>query len=160
MNSKIDINQLYSEKLRNVLACLEAGPGTINDIISRAFKKKFSFKRPKKDVARSLKILEIMGFARKRVDGDKRLYEKIDPEPHHESGIYLISRGLEIILEELDNANQETSISNLGHLMNDFSSDQIGLILDLLKNRTQIKIEGDRIYKSVTVFSYKKTSDQ
>lgn len=160
MNNEESRNRLYSHKLRHVLECLDAGPGTISDIISRAFEKKFSFSRPKKDISRSLKILEIMGLIRRITDGDRHIYEKIEPAPYYESGICLISHGIEIILEQLDNPLQETSMGNLSHVMANFSSDEINLILELLENKAKIKRNGEIVYREVTVFSYKKTSDQ
>lgn len=66
MDDPIKSEQLYSEKLRAVFASLKDKPRAIDEIISEVFKQKVSLWHPKKDVIRSLKILEIMGFVEKK----------------------------------------------------------------------------------------------
>lgn len=160
MDDPIKSEQLYSEKLRAVFASLKDKPRAIDEIISEVFKQKVSLWHPKKDVIRSLKILELMGFIRTRLATDGRIYEIIDAAPYHKLGIYATSHCLQKTLEEFDISPPVILICDLRSAMKDFSDIEINAILELLKDRGQIKIEEDGIYRNINVYTYKKTSDQ
>jgi Fe2+ or Zn2+ uptake regulation protein len=147
MDDTVRSKQLYSEKLRAVFASIKNKPLTINEIISEVFKQKVSLWRPKKDVIRSLKILEIMGLIKKKLHSNGRIYEITDIMPYHELDIYSTSRCLQKMLEEFDISSSVILISDLKSAMKDFSDNEINIVLKLLEDKAQIKIERDKIYR-------------
>ncbi|MFZ2969517.1 MAG: hypothetical protein WA063_00035 [Minisyncoccia bacterium] len=160
MSDIIGSEQLFSKTLRAVFTSLKDKPRTIDEIISEVFKQKVSLWRPKKDAIRSLKILEIMGFVKRRREGDRRIYEIINTAPNHKLGIYATSRCLQKMLEEFDYSSEVILIGDLKSDMKSFSENEIDAVLKLLEEKKQIKIENGKIYRNVTISSFKKTSDQ
>lgn len=159
MKAKVEPEQLFSTKLRNVYICLKEGPCAVNEIISRASKHGISFAHPREDVTRSLIILEIMDIANKKISGSTRMFELSDDCSIEPAKLFEISRDMGLALDDLDQNWIEKSLDDFKTALNCQSDIDFETILALLERKGEIRIGNGKILKNVTVFTYKKTSD-
>lgn len=158
MKKYIEPKELFSRKLQNVYACLKNGPCTIEDIISKSYSTGVSFAHPRKDVIKSLRVLRVMGIV-KKVSSASRAFELTGSIPDSKMGIYKLSRGVSIILDELDPVFLEISLENIRTKLEDFSDEEFGSVTELLEKSTEVRIKNGKVLKNVTIYTYKKTSD-
>lgn len=152
MKTTMDAGKFFSTNLRSVYACLKNGPATIDRIISIATQKGVSFSHPRKDVIRSLIILDIMGLINKTFSGSTHVFElsennSLDPDNVHE-----ISRGIKLALDAMESDWIEIDIGHFRGLLKDLSDDNFQFVMDLLAKKKKIRTENGKVVKNVTVY--------